>query len=119
MGPWLVAEHDSFTSFEPLSFDAAGDKMFVEGLYGITATATGKHFESDWLHVYTIQNGQVTRWREYTETAAFAAANREALWNAAVLAKSEEARHRPGSSVWEHSQAVKYPGWRPTGRCPG
>jgi ketosteroid isomerase-like protein len=72
----LVAQHDSFTSFEPLSFDAAGDKVFVEGHYGITATATGRHFESDWLHVFTIHDGLATRWREFTDTAAFAAAFR-------------------------------------------
>lgn len=71
-----VAAHDEFTSFTPQSFDASGDAVFVRGHYGITAKATGRHFESDWLHVFTLRKGKVSRWQEYTDTAAFAAAYR-------------------------------------------
>lgn len=69
----LVAEHDDITSFEPRSFNATGDKVFVEGRYGITARKTGRHFESDWLHVFAVDNGRCASFCEYTDTAAFAA----------------------------------------------
>ena len=72
----LVAEHDAFTSFEPRAFYAAGDKVFVEGHYGITAKKTGKHFEADWLHVITLRDGKTASFVEYTDTGAFAAAYR-------------------------------------------
>jgi ketosteroid isomerase-like protein len=72
----LVAEHNSFTSFEPQAFHVAGDTVFVEGHYGITAKRTGRHFESDWLHSFTVKNGKVLRFREYADSAAFAAAYR-------------------------------------------
>jgi ketosteroid isomerase-like protein len=71
-----VAAYDEFTGFEPRGFHASGDKVFVEGHCGVTAKATGKHFESDWVHVFTIVNGKTTRWQEFTDTAAFYKAGR-------------------------------------------
>ena len=45
-------------------------------MHGITAKLTGKHFESDWLHVFTFANGKGVRWQEFTDTAAFYKAGR-------------------------------------------
>jgi ketosteroid isomerase-like protein len=66
-----VAEHDEFTSFEPREFVAMGDKVAVIGHYGITAKRSGKHFESDWAHVFTVRNGKGVKFQEFTDTAAF------------------------------------------------
>jgi hypothetical protein len=71
-----VAEHDQFTSFEPREFIAMGDKVVTIGHYGITAKTTGKHFESDWVHVFTIRNGKGVKFQEFTDTAAFYKAGR-------------------------------------------
>lgn len=50
--------------------------MFVIGHYGITARTTGKHFESDWVHVFTIEDGRCLMFQEFTDTAAFLKAGR-------------------------------------------
>jgi uncharacterized protein len=71
-----VAEHDEFTSFEPREFIAANGKVVVFGHYGITARKTGKHFESDFVHSYTIVDGKGVHWQEFTDTAAFYKAGR-------------------------------------------
>lgn len=66
-----VAEHDHFTSFEPREILPIGDKVFALGHYGVTVKATGKHFESDWVHVFTIREGKGVKFQEFTDTAAF------------------------------------------------
>jgi len=66
-----VAEHDEFTSFEPRQMIPMGEMVVALGHYGITAKKTGKHFESDWAHVFTIRGGMCVRWQEFTDTAAF------------------------------------------------
>lgn len=71
-----VAKHDTFTSFDVKSIHAADGMVFALGHYGITATATGKHFESDFVHVFTIANAKVARFQEFTDTAAFLKAGR-------------------------------------------
>ena len=52
-------------------FLASGDKVVVIGHYGITQKKTGKHLESDWVHVFTFSGGKCTRWRELNDSAAF------------------------------------------------
>ena len=71
-----VAEHDQFTSFEPREILPVGEKVLVLGHYGVTVKATGKHFESDWVHVFTIRNGHCVKFQEFTDTAAFSKAGR-------------------------------------------
>jgi ketosteroid isomerase-like protein len=71
-----VARYDRIAMFEPREFIPGNDKVAVIGRYAITATATGKPFESDWVHVYTIRNGMISMFQEYTDTAAFLKAGR-------------------------------------------
>ena len=71
-----VAEHDQFSSFEPRQMVATGDLVVALGHYGITAKSTGKHFESDWAHAFTIKGGKCVKFQEYTDTAAFYKAGR-------------------------------------------
>jgi len=33
-------------------------------------TDTGRPFETEWLHLFTVKNGKVTRWRGFFTTAA-------------------------------------------------
>ena len=72
-----VAEHDEFSSFEPKQMIAMGDVVVALGHYGITAKATGRHFESDWAHAFTIKDGKCVKFQEYTDTAAFYKAGRQ------------------------------------------
>jgi len=71
-----VAAHDEFSSFEPKQMIAMGDMVVALGHYGITAKSTGKHFESDWAHAFTIRGGKCVKFQEYTDTAAFYKAGR-------------------------------------------
>lgn len=70
----LVAEHEEFSAFTPREFHAAGDKVFVLGNYSLTVKRTGKPLASEWVHVFTLRDGKVTRFREHTDTAKFAEA---------------------------------------------
>ena len=66
-----VAANNQFTSFEPREFLASGDKVVVIGHYAITQKKTGKHLESDWVHVFTFAGGKCVAWRELNDSAAF------------------------------------------------
>ena len=48
--------------------------MVVLGDYAWTVKATGKSFRANFAHVATLRDGKIVRFREYTDTAAGAAA---------------------------------------------
>ena len=53
-----IGETATATDFSPRDYDAAGEKVFVRGHYGWTVRKTGKHAESDWVHIFTIKVGR-------------------------------------------------------------
>jgi uncharacterized protein len=55
-------------------FIAQDDKVIMVGGYGATVTATGKRFDLPLVHVWTIQNGKVKRFVNFTDTAKVAEA---------------------------------------------
>ena len=69
-----VAEHLEFHAFEPREFYDCGDKVFVLGRYDMTIKKTGRRAGSEWVHVFTLKDGKVVRFREFTDTARFAEA---------------------------------------------
>lgn len=69
-----VAENVEFHQFEPREFVADRDKVVVLGYYRGTARKTGRGFESDWVMVFTVRDGKVTRFREYMDAGAVNAA---------------------------------------------
>jgi uncharacterized protein len=85
LGPWrgigevkkffgVVGETLEFHSFAPHEFHAVGDIVFAFGNYQMTVRKTGRRVASDFLHVFWVKNGKVTRFREFTDTARFAEA---------------------------------------------
>ena len=68
----LVAENEDFSDFTPREFYAADDKVFALGTYSLKVTKTGRPIASEWVHVFTLRDGKVTRFREHTDTAQFA-----------------------------------------------
>jgi steroid delta-isomerase-like uncharacterized protein len=68
----LVGEHEEFADFSPREFYAADDKVFVLGSYSLTVKASRTPVAAEWVHVFTLENGKVTRFREHTDTAQFA-----------------------------------------------
>lgn len=65
--------------FEPQHFIAQGDKVVVQGQYLWRVKSTGREYEADWLHVFTLRDGKITAFQEYTDTAAAARAYQKAL----------------------------------------
>lgn len=65
-----VQRLDDIHSFEPREFIEAGEHVTVLGWESTTARETGKKFDSEWAHVFTVKNGKVTRWRAFYNTAA-------------------------------------------------
>ena len=81
-GPQQVGEFFSILAgtqtaelFEPREFIASQDKVVVLGTQRWRVNSTGITYEDDWAHVFTIQNGKITRFQEYHDTAAEAAAH--------------------------------------------
>jgi uncharacterized protein len=65
-----VGQLDDIHVFEPREFIEDGDKVVVLGWERTTARDTGRDFESEWVHVFTVTDGKVTRWRGFFDTAA-------------------------------------------------
>lgn len=68
-----VAQNVNFSRFEPKEFIATGDKVVALGHYTAT-TPIGKKFDSDFAMVFTLRNGKVTEFQEFTDSAAVNAA---------------------------------------------
>ena len=68
-----VAENINFSRFEPKEFIASGDKVVALGHYTAT-TPMKKSFDSDFAMVFTLRNGEVTRFQEFCNSAAINAA---------------------------------------------
>ena len=62
------------TEFTPRAFHASGDRVFVEGHERSTVNATGKTVDSEWLHVFTFEDGNLAGFREFYDTAQYAEA---------------------------------------------
>ena len=69
-----VAESMTFEQFEPREFVAQGETVVAIGHYRAVTKATGKPFESDFVMVFTLRNGKVATFREFTDSAAINAA---------------------------------------------
>ncbi len=57
------------TKFEPTEFIAQGDRVVALGKYGATVRATGRSYESDWVHVFTVKDGKITSFHEFFDNA--------------------------------------------------
>jgi uncharacterized protein len=63
---------------EPPEFVAQGDRVLVVGVATGKIKATNRAFRDDWVFAITVQNGKVTKIREYIDTQALARASRPA-----------------------------------------
>ena len=69
-----VSTGSEIQQFEPGQYIAQGDTVVALGYYRGKANATGRPYESEWAMVFTLRNGKVSRFREYSDTAALVAA---------------------------------------------
>jgi ketosteroid isomerase-like protein len=65
-----VRDSIDFHQFEPRQFVAQGDTVVALGYYSGTAKPTGRTFSADWVMVFTLNDGRVTRFQEFSDSAA-------------------------------------------------
>jgi ketosteroid isomerase-like protein len=65
-----IVEVEDVTAFEPQEFIEAGENVTVLGYLEAFALDTKQKFQTEWVHVFTVRNGKITRWRGFTNTAA-------------------------------------------------
>ena len=64
----LAGEWDGFT-VTPVTYHDAGDTVVVEGRYTGTYKATGKAVDGQFCHVWTLKDGKIVNFQQYTDTA--------------------------------------------------
>jgi uncharacterized protein len=69
-----LAADSEILDFQPREFIAEGDRVLVVGWERAKVKATNRTVELDWVMSFTIRNGKVAIFREYTDTKALAAA---------------------------------------------
>ena len=69
-----VAEADGIQVFEAREFHAGPEHVTVIGWERTAALPGGEVFESDWVHVWTVRDGLITRFYGMLDTEAAAAA---------------------------------------------
>ena len=71
-----VSQAVEFSEFTPLEFYADRDKVFVLGTYTFRMKNGGRKVTSDWVHIFTVDDGAVVSFREFLDTARVAEAYR-------------------------------------------
>ena len=61
---------------KPPEFIAQGNRVLVVGVATGKIKATNRAFKDDWVFAITVQNGKVTKIREYVDTQALARASK-------------------------------------------
>lgn len=74
-----LARDQEVIEFEPREFVAQNDKAISLGHYKWRVKETGREFESDFVHIFTVRDGKIAGFREHFDTAAIAAAYQKAL----------------------------------------
>jgi uncharacterized protein len=70
-----ASEEIEMTYPEPPKFVAQGDRVMVVGVATGKIKSTNRAFKDDWVFAITVQNGKVTKIREYIDTQALARAS--------------------------------------------
>ena len=66
----LLGETLEFEQFEPREFVAQGDTVVVLGYERSLVKPTGRTFEQEWAHVYTLGDGKIAKGLFIEDTAA-------------------------------------------------
>ena len=69
-----LGENQTPQEFQPREFVANGDSVVALGHYSWTIRRTGRTYASEWAHAFTLREGRVVKFREYSDTAAEAEA---------------------------------------------
>ena len=69
-----LMEHSEPEAFEPLHFVASEDRVVALGRERFRVRSTGLIWSCEWAHAFTVRDGKIAGFREYTDTAAMASA---------------------------------------------
>ncbi len=69
-----VGQSAEVEQYEPREMQVAGNVVIVEGWQRVKARSTGKAWETNFVHIYTFENGLVVKVREYYNTLPMAEA---------------------------------------------
>jgi len=67
-----LAAESEVLDFQPREFVADGDRVLVLGSERVKVKATNRTIEVDWIMAFTLRNGRITKFREYTDTKVIA-----------------------------------------------
>ncbi len=73
---WFVtlAQNDEIQQFEPREFLAGPDHVTVLGWERVRPLPNGTPFDGEWVHVFMLKGGKISRWIGTADTAARQAA---------------------------------------------
>ncbi len=74
----ILYESEDYSKFEPTDFISKDEKVVVLGSSAATVKSTGRNAETDWVHVFTINDGKITSFQEYYDSAAIERAYQKA-----------------------------------------
>ena len=74
-----LARDQDVLEFEPGEIIAQNDKVVSLGHYRWQVKETGRDFESDFVHIFTIRDGRIAGFREHFDSAVVAAAYQKAM----------------------------------------
>jgi ketosteroid isomerase-like protein len=69
----ITGESYQFTRFEPREYIAQGDRVVALGHY-TAKTSVGGSVDADFVMIFTVRNGKVTAFQEFSDSAALNAA---------------------------------------------
>lgn len=62
-------EAEEFTNFEPREYITEDNRVVVLGRSAGKVVSTGRTFETDWTHIFTVKDGKITNFLEFFDTA--------------------------------------------------
>jgi len=65
-----LVEDEDIQGFEPREFIAQGDRVVVLGHSDVVVRATGKRYQTDWVHIFRMADGKITEFTEFFDNAA-------------------------------------------------
>jgi uncharacterized protein len=71
-----VFDTEEVLHFEPRELVAQGEKVVALGHYAWRVKSTGREYETDFVHVFSVRDGKVARYQEFMDTAVVGAAYR-------------------------------------------
>lgn len=61
-----------FEAFEPRAFFVNGSAVVVLGFERLCVKKSRQRYETHWTHAFIVEDGKITRFREYTDTGLIA-----------------------------------------------